>query len=84
VATRHGGIQDVVVHGRTGFLVEEGDVTGMAEHLLELARRPELAAALGRGARERICLLHSEERSIARLWDVVRDARVPDGDGIRT
>jgi glycosyltransferase involved in cell wall biosynthesis len=84
VATRHGGIEDVVVHGRTGFLVEEGDVTGMAEHLLELARRPELAAALGRGARERICLLHSEERSIARLWDVVRDARVPDGDGIRT
>jgi glycosyltransferase involved in cell wall biosynthesis len=64
--------------------VDEGDVTAMAKHLLELARRPELAAALGRNGRERICRLYSEERSIARLWEIVRDARVPRGDGTRT
>jgi glycosyltransferase involved in cell wall biosynthesis len=81
VATRLGGIPEVVVHGETGFLVEQGDVAGMAVHMLELARRPELAATLGRAGRERVCALYSEERSIARLWDVVRGARAPDGAG---
>lgn len=81
VATRHAGIKDVVVHGETGFLVDEGDVRGMAGYMLELVRRPELAAALGRAARERIRGGYSQESSVARLWDVVRDARVPDGGG---
>ena len=29
VSTRHAGIKDVVQHGSTGFLVEEGDVEGI-------------------------------------------------------
>ena len=31
VATRHGGVLDLVISGRTGFLFEPGDVKGLAE-----------------------------------------------------
>ena len=54
VSTRHAGIPDVVIEGMTGFLVEEGDVPGMARGMLELVKNPGLARELGRAARERI------------------------------
>ncbi|MCA9118174.1 MAG: glycosyltransferase, partial [Planctomycetaceae bacterium] len=48
IATRHMGIQDVVVDGETGYLVDERDVSAMAERMVQLAREPELAAEMGR------------------------------------
>ena len=45
VATRHEGIAEVVVHGETGLLVEEGDVDGMSEAIAELLLNPERARA---------------------------------------
>ena len=47
VATRHGGIPDVVVDQQTGRLVEEGDRLAMAEAMALLVDRPDLAAAWG-------------------------------------
>jgi colanic acid/amylovoran biosynthesis glycosyltransferase len=67
VATRHMGIADVVKHGDTGFLVDEGDVRAMGEHLITLCDDPVLAGAMGRRARDRICAEFSIEHSIARL-----------------
>ncbi len=71
VATRHAGLQEAVVHGKTGFLVAEGDVDGMAVHMLALARDPDLAAHLGRRGREHICTKFSMARSIGRLWEIM-------------
>jgi glycosyltransferase involved in cell wall biosynthesis len=71
VSTRHGGIPDVVVEGRTGFLVDEGDVGGMAARMLRLAEDPALAGALGSRARLRIEAEFSMEKSIGRLWDII-------------
>ncbi len=47
VATRHGGIPDVVLDGQTGFLVAERDVDAMAERMGAPGRRP------GAGGRSR-------------------------------
>lgn len=47
VSTRHTGIVDAVVDSKGGFLVEEGDVDGMARRMLRLAREPELAQEMG-------------------------------------
>ncbi len=47
VATRAGGTGTVVLEGRSGYLREVGDVPGLAERLVELARDPELRARLG-------------------------------------
>ena len=47
VSTRHNGIPDVVINGKTGFLVEEGDIEGMGERIAYLAMHPEAWEALG-------------------------------------
>ena len=54
VASRHGGIPEIVEHARTGYLVAERDVDGLAGPLLELADDPDLRVALGRAARAKI------------------------------
>ena len=77
IATRHAGIPDVVIEGETGFLVDEHDVEGMARHMLQIARDPELAGRLGRAARLRVERHFTLERSIAELWRIIQlSARV--------
>jgi glycosyltransferase involved in cell wall biosynthesis len=50
VATDVGGVSDVVVDGRTGFVVAPDDVRGLADRIIQLARAPDLRAAMGRDA----------------------------------
>lgn len=73
VATRHTGIQEVVIEGKTGFLVNEGDVAEMARHMLALARDPAMAAHVGAAARAYIAERFDLDVSIGRLWQVIRD-----------
>jgi glycosyltransferase involved in cell wall biosynthesis len=54
VATRVGGVPDVIRDGEDGFLVEVGDVEAMAERLARLAADPELRARMGGHARSRV------------------------------
>lgn len=42
VATYHAGIPEAVVHGKTGFLVAEKDVEGLATHITNLLARSDL------------------------------------------
>jgi glycosyltransferase involved in cell wall biosynthesis len=74
VSTRHGGIRQAVVDGETGFLVEEGDIDGMAAAMLRLAGDPELAGEMGRRAREHITRYYSLERRIETLLSILREA----------
>jgi glycosyltransferase involved in cell wall biosynthesis len=53
VATRVGGIPEVVVDGQTGFLAQPGDAAGLAERIQQLVDSPTLRAAMGERARER-------------------------------
>lgn len=71
VATRHAGIPDVVLEGETGLLVEERDVSAMAERMLRLARDPELAARMGRAARRRVAENFSSRERVGRLWSII-------------
>ena len=50
VSTRHAGIPDVVVEGKTGLLVEEGGIDEMVQHMIALANNPSFADELGRNA----------------------------------
>ena len=47
VATHHSGIPEVVADGRSGFLVDEHDVDGLARRLSDLAADPNLRARMG-------------------------------------
>ncbi|HXW22204.1 MAG TPA: glycosyltransferase family 4 protein, partial [Rhodomicrobium sp.] len=51
VATRHGGIPEAVTHERTGLLVEEWDIEGLAAALSRLAADPALRRRYGLAGR---------------------------------
>jgi glycosyltransferase involved in cell wall biosynthesis len=52
VASRVGGIPNVVHEGRTGYLVPAGSEEALAETLLRALRDPERLTAMGRAARQ--------------------------------
>ena len=54
VATRHAGIPEAVKEGITGYLVNEGNTIGMAEHIVRLAHDGELRDRMGYAGRTRI------------------------------
>jgi glycosyltransferase involved in cell wall biosynthesis len=61
-STRHAGIPDAVIEGKTGLLVDEHDVEGMASTLKDFARDLEKTRLMGVAARK-----HMEEQ-----YDVVK------------
>ncbi len=54
VATRHSGIPEIIVDGKTGFLVAERDVEALADRLLSLLGNVELRKRMGEAGRKRI------------------------------
>lgn len=74
IATRHGGIPDVVVDGVTGYLVDECDVDTMSQRMTTLAKDPNLAARMGQEARARVLAQFTLEKTIAVLDDIIEKA----------
>jgi glycosyltransferase involved in cell wall biosynthesis len=64
VATRVGGVPDVVDDGESGFLVAVGGIETIADRLEQLARDPELRARMGRAGRERVVPRYRVERLV--------------------
>jgi glycosyltransferase involved in cell wall biosynthesis len=52
IATRSGGPEEMVVDGRTGFLVDVGDVEALSDRMDRLLSDPGLAQSMGRAGRE--------------------------------
>ena len=51
IATRAGGVPEVIDHGKTGFLADVGDVDTMAGYAIELLTHEERLRAMGQAAR---------------------------------
>jgi glycosyltransferase involved in cell wall biosynthesis len=78
VATRVGGVPDVVTDGVDGFLVEPGDVEALAERLERLATDPELRRTMGEAGRARVLPRYAVSRlidDIDRLYRSLLEAR---------
>jgi colanic acid/amylovoran/stewartan biosynthesis glycosyltransferase WcaL/AmsK/CpsK len=75
ISTVHNGIPEVVIHGKSGYLVAEGDVQGMADQMISAARNPQLWTPLGLAGREHIqeqfSLPKQTDKYLALLRDVV-------------
>jgi glycosyltransferase involved in cell wall biosynthesis len=67
VATRVGGIPDVVRHDVDGLLVAESDTPALAASLVALLSDPSLARRLGSAAREAVARDHAPSQAIERL-----------------
>ena len=74
-----GGTEDLVIHGRTGFLVEQRDTDDMAACMVRLAQDAGLRAQLGRAGRTHMCKEFDAERQIAKLEDVLLQVATPAG-----
>ena len=64
VATRVGGLPDVVDHGVDGFLVDVGDVDALADRLAELAGDPARRGLMGDAGRSRMLERYAVERLV--------------------
>ena len=64
VATRVGGVPDVVEEGEDGFLVEPGDTDELADRLAQLARDPALRKRMGEAGRQRVLPRYAVERLV--------------------
>jgi glycosyltransferase involved in cell wall biosynthesis len=73
VATRVGGVPDVVEDGTDGFLTEVGDLEALAGALERLARDPSLRDAMGRAGRERTLPRYRVERLVDDVDDLYRE-----------
>jgi colanic acid/amylovoran biosynthesis glycosyltransferase len=82
VSTRHAGIMDVVVHGKTGFLVDEGNIDAMSDYMFELLVNPDLASEMGKHAREHISANFTMEQSITNLRRIIERCLVVDANAL--
>jgi glycosyltransferase involved in cell wall biosynthesis len=73
VATRVGGVPDVVSDGVDGFLAEVGDVEGLTAALATLARDPTLRKEMGRAGRERTLPRYRVERLVDDVDELYRE-----------
>jgi len=70
VASRIGGIPDMVQDGHTGLLVPPGDSLALAEAIEHLLGDGELARRMGAAGRARLQTVFSSEREIQELQEV--------------
>ncbi|MGL4629810.1 MAG: glycosyltransferase [Leadbetterella sp.] len=72
VSTLHAGIKDAVIHGKTGFLVEEGEWETMADYMVKLARDPQLAGQMGRASRKHVEENYEMSKRVQTLIEILK------------
>ncbi len=64
VSTNVGGVEDIVIHGETGFITEVGDVQLFADYVLKLIEDSELRSCMGRHGYDNVIKRYSKQRLI--------------------
>lgn len=72
VATRVGGIPEVVADEESGFLVERGDVVALADRILRLVRDRDLRKLMGQSGAEIVKQKFNLKQNVAQLIDAYR------------
>jgi glycosyltransferase involved in cell wall biosynthesis len=70
VASRVGGLGEVVVHGETGYLVEPGDVGALGDCIAAILGDPTRARRLGAAGRRRAVAMFSWDECAERCLDL--------------
>lgn len=73
IATRVGGVPEIIEHGKTGFLVRPGDAGELREYMEKLIHDPGLSAAMSRACLEDV-RKYSWDNIIARFEEVLAQA----------
>jgi colanic acid/amylovoran biosynthesis glycosyltransferase len=73
VATRHGGIPELVIDGETGLLVEEHETAALTDALRQLLNSRRRRLELGAAGRKRIAREFSLQSQAERYLEIYRD-----------
>lgn len=71
IATRHAGIKDIVIDKKTGFLVDEFDINGMADYMKLVLTDLDRAREIGSNAHKHIAENYSMDKSINNLDKII-------------
>lgn len=71
IATNHAGMVDVINDGVNGFLVEENDIDGLANKMLELIENRKLRNLIGEKARKTILDKYTRDRYLKDLTNLL-------------
>ncbi len=80
VATRVGGVPEVIEDGISGILVEPADVTALSQGILALAKNPALRQAMAKMAYEKMAQrfdIDSSIQELQRLYESLLQAKNP-------
>jgi glycosyltransferase involved in cell wall biosynthesis len=73
VATRGGGVLEIVRDGETGVLVEMGSVDEMANAMVYLLKNPDVARKMGQAGRERVRECFTIDLTVQKVQEVYDD-----------
>lgn len=74
ISTYHAGIKDIVINEKTGLLVKEHDVKGMADNIIRIVKDIPFAKSLGQEGRKFISENFSLKNHLSILSDTVKKA----------
>ena len=73
IASRMGGLREIVEEGVTGFLLDPSDANSFAAKVELLAENPALAKAMGEAGRQRILANFTVEKMVAEFEALFRE-----------
>jgi glycosyltransferase involved in cell wall biosynthesis len=74
IASAHGGLREIVVHGKTGLLVEPGDSRALARAIAFAENNPDKMIAMGQAARKVYLSKYTPEINYQLLMTIYREA----------
>ena len=74
IATKSGGPSEIVIDGKTGYLLERNNSEAMAEKMAYFMENPEIAQQMGRAGRERYIKCFSEEAARKTIIPLLKNA----------
>lgn len=74
IASAHGGLREIVVHGKTGLLVEPGNSKALARAIAFAEDHPDEMKVMGRAARQVYLSRYTPEINYRQLMSIYREA----------
>lgn len=74
IAARHGGLSDLIEHGKTGLLVAPGDVDALKEAISWAEHHPHEMAQMGKAARAEYLTRYTPEHNYKILFAIYQEA----------
>jgi glycosyltransferase involved in cell wall biosynthesis len=73
VATKVGGVPEIVIHGKTGELVEQGDHEALGKGIIHILKNPDYAMQIAERARDNVMKEHAAGRMIEKIESLYKD-----------